>query len=157
MLTVTSGQGILTPKMSTCLIMLSWVVLSYLLFNYTWSCGYGLHYLVAIFAEFDMDSLLLFPPHLRRSFRLVINQSVGSSGVKSAPRDQSCLSADCFLRLSLLLVCYILSITNWYCPFICSYMWDLISRAHIWCAFGFVLETRCYKWYQSNADCRTQA
>ena len=33
---------------------------------------------------------------------------------------------------------------NWYYPFICSYMWDLISRAHIWCAFGFVLETGCY-------------
>jgi len=29
-------------------------------------------------------------------------------------------------------------------PLFCSYMWDLISRAHIWCAFGFVLETGCY-------------
>ena len=50
-----------------------------------------------------MDSLLLFPPPLRRSFRLVINLSVGSSGVKFAPEVQSCLSVDCFLRLSLLL------------------------------------------------------
>ena len=64
-----------------------------------------------IFAEFDMDSPLQFPPHLRldisllesEGVRLVINQSVGSSGVKSAPGDQSCLSVDCFLRLSLLL------------------------------------------------------
>ena len=52
-----------------------------------------------------------FPPHLRldisllesEGVRLVINQSVGSSGVKSALGDQSCLSVDCFLRLSLLL------------------------------------------------------
>ena len=115
------------------------------LFNYTWSCGYGLHYLVAIFAEFDMDSLLLFPPHLRRSFRLVINQSVGSSGVKSAPGDHSCLSVECFLRLSLLLStlynkhCYLIS------PLFCSYMWELILKTHIWCASGFVLKIGCYK------------
>ena len=58
-----------------------------------------------------MDSLLQFPPHLRldisflesEGVRLVINQSVGSCGVKSAPGDQSCLSVDCFLRLSLFL------------------------------------------------------
>jgi len=29
--------------------------------------------LIAILVEFDMDSLLLFPPHLRRSIGLVIN------------------------------------------------------------------------------------
>ena len=114
------------------------------LFNYTWTCGYGLHYLVAIFAEFDMDSLLLFPPPLRRSFRLVINLSVGSSGVKSAPGDHSCLSVECFLRLSLLLStlynkhCYLIS------PLFCSYMWELILKTHIWCASGFVLKTECY-------------
>jgi len=34
--------------------------------------------LFAIFVEFDMDSLLLFPPNFTRSVRLVINQSVGS-------------------------------------------------------------------------------
>ena len=58
-----------------------------------------------------MVSPLQFPPHLRLDIslqesegcRLVINQSVGSRGVKSAPGDQSCLSVDCFLRLSLLL------------------------------------------------------
>ena len=32
-----------------------------------------LYNLVAILVEFDMDSLLLFPPYLRRCFRLVIN------------------------------------------------------------------------------------
>jgi hypothetical protein len=37
---------------------------------------WDLYNLVAIIAEFDMDSLLLFPPYFRRSVRLVINQSV---------------------------------------------------------------------------------
>ena len=37
---------------------------------------WDLYNLVAILVEFDMDSLLLFPPHFRRCFRLVINQSV---------------------------------------------------------------------------------
>ena len=32
-----------------------------------------------------MDSLLLFPPHFRRSVRLVINQSVGSCRVELIP------------------------------------------------------------------------
>ena len=58
-----------------------------------------------------MDSPLQFPSHLRldisllesEGVRLVINQSVEFRGVKSAPGDQSCLSVDCFLRLSLLL------------------------------------------------------
>ena len=44
-----------------------------------------LYNLVAILVEFDMDSLLLFPPHFRRWFRLVINQSVGSCRVKLIP------------------------------------------------------------------------
>ena len=35
-----------------------------------------LYNLVAILVEFDMDSLLLFPPYIRRSVRLVINESV---------------------------------------------------------------------------------
>jgi len=39
---------------------------------------WDLYNLVAILMEFDMDSLLLLPPHFRRWFRLVINQSVGS-------------------------------------------------------------------------------
>ena len=67
-----------------------------------------------------------------------------SGGVKSAPGDQSCLSVDCFLRLSLLLSSLYIKHYDLILPFICSYMWDLISRAHIWCAFGFVLETGCY-------------
>jgi hypothetical protein len=44
-----------------------------------------LYKLVAILVEFDMDLLLLFPPHLRRSFGLVINQSVGSCGEELIP------------------------------------------------------------------------
>ena len=39
---------------------------------------WDLYNLVAILVEFDMDSLLLFPPILQEDFRFVINQSVGS-------------------------------------------------------------------------------
>jgi hypothetical protein len=54
-------------------------------------------------AEFDMDSLLLFPTLriVSRVIRLVINQSVCSCGVKSTPEDQSCFSVVCTLRLCL--------------------------------------------------------
>ena len=71
----------------------------------------------------------------------------GSGGVKSAPGDQSCLSVDCFLRLSLLLSSLYIKHYDLILPFICSYMWGLITRAHIWCAFGFVLKTGCYTVY----------
>jgi len=67
------------------------LICSYLLFNV-------LHYsvtlimrlwdqnnLVAILVEFNTDSLLLFPSHLRRSIRLMINQSVGSCRVELIP------------------------------------------------------------------------
>ena len=47
---------------------------------------WDIYNLVAILVEFDMDSLLLLPPHLRRSFRLVINQSVGSCRVELIPK-----------------------------------------------------------------------
>jgi len=47
---------------------------------------WDLYNLVAILVEFDMDSLLLFPPYFRRSVRLVINQSVGSCRVKLIPK-----------------------------------------------------------------------
>jgi len=46
---------------------------------------WDLYNLVAILVEFDIDSLLLFPPYIRRSVRLVINQSVGSCRVKLIP------------------------------------------------------------------------
>jgi len=46
---------------------------------------WDLYNLVAILVEFDMDSLLLFHTPLRRSFGLVINQSVGSYRVKLIP------------------------------------------------------------------------
>jgi len=44
-----------------------------------------LYNLVAILVEFDMDSLLLFPTPFRRSFGLVINQSVGFCREKLIP------------------------------------------------------------------------
>jgi len=37
---------------------------------------WDLYNLVAIIAEFDMDSLFLYLPHFRRSVRLMIDQSV---------------------------------------------------------------------------------
>ena len=63
---------------------------------------WDLYNIVAILVEFDMDSLLLFPPHFRRCFRLVINQSVGSYREKLIPKVWSCLSIVCYQRLSLL-------------------------------------------------------
>ena len=42
---------------------------------------WNLYNLVVILAEFVLNSLLLSPPHLRRSIGLVINQSVGSCRV----------------------------------------------------------------------------
>jgi len=47
---------------------------------------WDIYNLVAILVEFNMDSLLLFPTPLRRSFGLVINQSVGSCRVKLIPK-----------------------------------------------------------------------
>jgi len=61
-----------------------------------------LYNLVAILVEFNVDSLLLFPPYFRRSVGLVINQSVGSCRVKLIPEVWSCLSDVCYQRLSLL-------------------------------------------------------
>ena len=63
---------------------------------------WDLYNLVAILVEFDMDSLLLFPPHFRRCFSLVINQLVGTYREKLIPEVWSCLSAVCYQRLSLL-------------------------------------------------------
>jgi len=51
--------------------------------HWSWDCE--IYNLVAILVEFDMDSLLLFPPYFRRSVRLVINQSVGSCRVELIP------------------------------------------------------------------------
>ena len=53
---------------------------------------WDLYNLVAILVEFDMDSLLLFPPHFRRCFRLVINQLVGFCREKLIPKVWSYLS-----------------------------------------------------------------
>jgi len=46
---------------------------------------WDLYNVVAILVEFNMDSLLLFFPHFRRSVRLEINQSVGSCKVELIP------------------------------------------------------------------------
>jgi len=44
-----------------------------------------LYNLVAILVEFDMASLLLFPPKPQQKFRIVINQSAGSCREKLIP------------------------------------------------------------------------
>jgi len=46
---------------------------------------WDLYYLVAILAEFVLDSLLLSPPHLWRSIGLVINSQFGSYRVELIP------------------------------------------------------------------------
>jgi len=106
---------------------------------------WDIYILVAILVEFDMDSLLLFPPHFRRCFRLVINQLFGSCRVKLIPKVWSCLSAICYQRLSLLYwVCYIFMHCLLILPLICSYMWELPSKTHIWCISGFALTIGYY-------------
>ena len=77
--------------------------------------------------------------------RLVINQSVVHVKLESSPEDRSCVSAVCYLRLysyTKYVIYWTLSIDI---TLIYSYMWDLTSRAHIWCVFGFVLKIGCYK------------
>ena len=128
------------------------------LFNYTWSCGYGLHYLVAIFMEFDMDSLLLFPPHLMRSFRLVINQSVWIqwSGVYTRRSELSfrCLYSEVIIFI---LIRYVFK----HCLLILPLF---VAICEIWLlglTYGvylvLFLKPGATEWYQSNAGCRTQA
>ena len=89
---------------------------------------------------------LAISPKPQEKFRLVINQSVGSYRVKLIPEGWSCLSAVCYQRLSLLYeVRYIFMHCLLILPLICSYMWDLVSKTHIWCISGFVLKIGYYR------------
>ena len=112
------------------------------------------HKPLAIFVEFDMDSLLQFPPHLRTKFRLlvfkgvrlVINQSVWIQWSGVYIRKSKLFIRWLFLRLYLLYyVHYVIKHCYLITPLICSYMWDLFLKTHIWCASGFVLKTGCYR------------
>jgi len=63
---------------------------------------------IAIFVEFDMNSLLLFPPHFRRSLGLCSPSQFGSYRVKLIPKF-GVPSVVCCLRLSLIYyICYII-------------------------------------------------
>ena len=79
------------------------------------NCLCAIHYSITLdHVVMDYNTLLLYlrsstwthscySPHtLGEVLGLWSTSQFGSSGVKFAPGDQSCLSADCFLRLSLL-------------------------------------------------------
>ena len=88
MLTVKSGLGdsCIKGDDSSCVeILIIYCLMLYIIYVTLIMRLWDLYNLVAILVEFDMDSLLLFPPHLRRWFRLVINQSVGSCRVELIP------------------------------------------------------------------------
>ena len=97
-----------------------------------------------IFAEFDMDSLLLFPPHLRRS--LACDQPVSWDPVEWSHHLKIGVSFRCLLSKVISFILSTLYIKHCFLilPFICSYMWDLTFWAHIWCVSSFVLKTGCY-------------
>ena len=81
MLKVTSGLGdsCIKGDESCCVkILIIYCLMLYIIYVTLIMRLWDLYNLVAIIVEFDMDSLLLFPPYFRRSVRLVINQSVGS-------------------------------------------------------------------------------
>ena len=104
-LTVSSGLGDSYVKGddSCCVkILIIYCLMLYIIYVTSIMRLWELYNLVAILVEFDMNSLLLFPPHFRRCFRLVINKSVGSCREKLIPGVWSCLSAVCYQRLCLL-------------------------------------------------------
>jgi len=87
-LTVTSGLGdsCIDDDDSCALnILIIYYLMLYIIYVTLIMRLWELYNLVAILVEFDMDSLLLFSPYLRRCFRLVLNQSVGSCRVELIP------------------------------------------------------------------------
>ena len=88
MLTVKSGLGdsYIKGDESCCVKkLIDYCLTLYIIYATLIMRLWDLYNLVAILVEFVLDSLLLFPPHLRRSVGLVINQSVGSYRVKLIP------------------------------------------------------------------------
>jgi len=84
-LTVTSdlGDSYIKGDESCCVkILIVYCLMLYIIYVTLIMRAWDLYNLVAILAEFVLDSLLLSPPHLGRSIVLVINQSVGSCRVK---------------------------------------------------------------------------
>jgi len=77
-LTVKSGLGdsYIKGDDSCCVkILIIYCLMLYIIYVTLIMRLWDLYNLVAILVEFDMDSLLLFTPYIRRSVRLVINQS----------------------------------------------------------------------------------
>jgi len=94
-LTVRSGLGdiyIKGDKSCVLNMLIIYCLMVYIIYVTLIMRLWELYNLVAILVELDMDSLLLFSPHFRRCFRLVINQSVGSCREKLIPKVWSCLS-----------------------------------------------------------------
>jgi len=105
---------------------------------------WDIYNLVAILMEFDMDSLLLFPPYFRRCFRLVINQSVRSCREKLMPEVGvvyplfAIKGYPFYTKYVIFMHCLLIL------PLICSYMWDLPFKIRIWCISDFVLKIGYY-------------
>ena len=88
MLTVTSVLGdSYTKGDDSCMlnILIVYCLMLYIIYVTLIMRLWDLYNLVVILTEFVLDSLLLSPPHLTRSIGLVINQLVGSYGVKLTP------------------------------------------------------------------------
>ena len=88
MLTVKSGLGdsYIKGDESCCVkILIVYCLMLYIIYVILIMRLWDPYNLVVILVEFVLDSLLLSPPHLRRSIGLVINQSVGSCRVKLIP------------------------------------------------------------------------
>ena len=117
-----------------------------------------LYNLVAILVEFDVDSLLLFPTPVRRSFGLVINQSVGSYRVELISEvgvvyPLFAIKGYLFYTKYVIYLC----IVFWYYPLfvaICE-IWLLRLTYGVYLVLS--LKSGITKWYLSNVDCRTQA
>jgi len=88
---------------------------------------WDLYNLVVILVKFDMDSLLLFPPHFRRSLGLWSTSQLDLSKIIS------------FILSTLSIYALSFNVT-----LICSYMWDLTSKIHIWCISDFIFKIGYY-------------
>ena len=88
-LTVRSGLGDIHIKGDeSCVLnmLIIYYLMLYIIYVTLIMRLWELYNLVATLVEFDMVPLLLFPPYLRRSVRLVINQSVGCCRVELIPK-----------------------------------------------------------------------
>jgi len=147
-LTVKSGLGNSYTKDddSCCVkILIVYCLMLYIIYVTLIMRLWDLYNLVTILVEFDMDSLLLFSPHpLGKGLGLSSTSQFGSCRVKLIPEVEvifCCLLpkviSDLLCTLYIMHCLLIL-------PLICSYMWDLTSKTHIWCISDFVLKIGYY-------------